>query len=68
MLPIVAERKMGKMYNVGVLFFFFVVLLAFFPGLLGKVVNDGEFFRLGCWVTIVCSVVGCVVGNDGNSW
>ena len=42
------------MHNVGVLFFFFVVLLDSLPMLLGKVVNDGGFFLLG------------LLGNDGG--
>ena len=57
-----------NVHNVGVLFFFFVVLLDFLLGLLGKVVNDGGFFCLGCWVTMVGSVAVCVVDNNGGSW
>ena len=57
-----------NVHNVGVLFFFFVVLLDFLPGLLGKVANDGGFSCLGFWVTMVGSVAGCVVDNDGGSW
>lgn len=40
--------------NVGVLFFFFVALLDFMSGLLGKVVNGGGVFLLG------------LLGNDGG--
>ena len=57
-----------NMHNVGVLFFFFVVLLDFLPRLLGKLVNDGGFFCLGYWVTMVGSVVDCVMGNNGSLW